>query len=74
MLRIWQAILGGCTPADEGQLQQDALPRKGRYLKDKAALDSTSSGKKAPILFGRSPASERNREHAHGLVLEDIET
>lgn len=33
--------------ADEGQLHQDALPRKGWYLKGKATVDATSPGKKS---------------------------
>jgi len=32
---------------DEGQLHQDALPRKGWFLKGKARVDSTSPGKKS---------------------------
>ncbi len=32
---------------DEGQLHQDALPRKGWYPKGKARVDSTSPGKKS---------------------------
>jgi transposase len=55
--RDLQAIEGARTPravtvyVDEGKIQQDALPRKGWFLKGElASIDSTSPGKKK-ILF-----------------------